>query len=449
MTTVFHKNKPDIKWKGNTLSQLSSSIKLNSRTTSSNNNFFRAQPMKNYRREISSQTPSCNYRISIKIDQINTPGGLSTTNSSKGLAITEDIHLSQNKSFYPNNSITCNYLNPDDPDPNTTSTSVNTLDPAKNALRRLRSSGMTQKKYDIHSTKNYYHDTRQYLNNRNKSFQSNEYFSVRKGDTSVKPGSYLASDNIYSSNTNYSCEKFNLSQDTTFNYKWFDSVTYNVTLPKGMYDLGDLNNVLHNAMANNNHFITKLPYKSKEFFLKFLYNKNNNTLSIESVKYDTNIHNASQYDLISLNIPNTISQFYPTIEILNNEFLSISGFPVGNYPTDITPTSDYAKVTQGSLPSKIQELYYQIHYKPKNYQFATNAAVSSSSLIARKKYDNITNVGSSFRTAFGKQSMNAIAYGSSEYGYTIKDKIGYPMIETPVFKDGQLCKVRKFKYRLA
>ena len=449
MTTVFHKNKPDIKWKGNTLNELSSSIKLNSRTTSSNHDFFRAQPMKNYRREIASQIPSCNYRISVKIDQINAPGGISTTNSSKGLAITNDIHLSQNKSFYPNNSINCSNMNIQDPSSDTTSTSVNTLDPAKNALRRLRSSGMTQKKYDINSTQNYYHDTKQYLNNRNKSFQSNQYFSVRKGDTSVKPGTFLALDNIYSANTTYSCEKFNLSSDTNFNYKWFDSNTYNVTLPKGKYDLSELNNVLHNAMANNNHYILKLPYKSKEFFLKFLYNKSTNTLSIESVKYDTNIHNSSEYDLISLNIPNTINQFYPTIEILNNDFLSISGFPLGNYPSDLTPTPDYAKVTQGSSPSKIQELYYQIYYKPKNYQFATNGAVSSSSLIARKKYDNITNVGSSFRTAFGKQTMNAIAYGSSEYGYTIKEKIGYPMTETPVFKDGELCKVRKFKYRLA
>ena len=45
--------------------------------------------------------------------------------------------------------------------------------------------------------------------------------------------------------------------------------------------------------------------------------------------------------------------------------------------------------------------------------------------------------------------MNAIAYGSSEYGYTIKDKIGYPTVDTPVFKDGKMCRVRKFKYRLA
>lgn len=442
MTTVFNKNKPDFKWKGKTFNQLSSSIKYNLRNTSNNQDFFRAQPMKNYRREISSQEPSCNYRTSIKIHHINAPGGLSTTTHSKGLAITQDLLTSQNKSFYPNNAISCN-----NNDPATTSTAINTLDPAKNALRRLRSSGMTQKKYDIHSTQNYYHDTKQYLNNRNKSFQSNQYFSVRKGDTSVKPGTYLALDNVYSANTNYSCKKFNLSQDTNFNYKWFDSLTYSVTLPKGDYDLSELNNVLHNTMAYNNHYILKLPYKSKEFFLKFLYNNTNNTLSIESVKYDTNIHNASEYDLVSTNIPNTINQFYPTIEILNNDFLSISGFPLGNHPLNTTPNADYAKVVQGSHQSKIQEVYYQIYYKPKNYQFATNAAVSSSSLTARKKYDNITNVGSSFRTAFGKQTMNAIAYGSSQYGYTIKDKIGFPMTETPVFRNGQLCKIKKYKYK--
>ena len=88
-----------------------------------------------------------------------------------------------------------------------------------------------------------------------------------------------------------------------------------------------------------------------------------------------------------------------------------------------------------------------VHYKPSNQRFAIQGAASSSDLIARKKYNTITTVGDSYRTAFGNQTANALAYGVSDYGYTVKDKVGYPMKKTPTFTKYsdtmKICTVRK------
>ena len=78
-----------------------------------------------------------------------------------------------------------------------------------------------------------------------------------------------------------------------------------------------------------------------------------------------------------------------------------------------------------------------LHYKPNNYQFAQQGAVSSSDLIARRRYNTITDAAASYRTAYGLHVANALAYGVPANGYTIKDKIGYPNKTTPsVGKDG-------------
>jgi hypothetical protein len=77
--------------------------------------------------------------------------------------------------------------------------------------------------------------------------------------------------------------------------------------------------------------------------------------------------------------------------------------------------------------------YIPVYYKPNNSQFATQGAVSSSSLTTRLKYDTITTVGSSYRTPYGASMADALAYGVPTGGYTIKDKIGYPVKSTPVF----------------
>lgn len=68
----------------------------------------------------------------------------------------------------------------------------------------------------------------------------------------------------------------------------------------------------------------------------------------------------------------------------------------------------------------------QVVYKPKNSQFAQNGAVSSSSLIARKKYNTITSNAHEYLLPFGAAVANAMSYGISDSIYTYKNRIAFP-----------------------
>jgi len=71
--------------------------------------------------------------------------------------------------------------------------------------------------------------------------------------------------------------------------------------------------------------------------------------------------------------------------------------------------------------------------KPNNSRFYKQGAVSSGDLIARKRYDTITDSAAKFQSAYGNDVANALAYSTNSSTYTIKDKIGYPLKQTPVF----------------
>jgi hypothetical protein len=93
----------------------------------------------------------------------------------------------------------------------------------------------------------------------------------------------------------------------------------------------------------------------------------------------------------------------------------------------------------GSESSKTQ--YVPVYYKPNNSKFATQGAVDSSDRLVRLKYDTITDIGGKMRATYGQQTANALAYGVPVNGYTIKDKIGYPNICTPIIQsDGTMKK---------
>lgn len=157
-------------WKGQTFNQITTTIQKNNGTIGAQNgitntnlrNYFRARPLKIYRREIATNAASrCNYRTSLRIDEFNTPNGYITTNSSNntGLENTLDIHLTQN--IYMRDG--CNLNNIE-----------SCMTQASNALRRVRSSGMIKRKYDpITNDSVYFTNTNQYLNNRNKTYRQN------------------------------------------------------------------------------------------------------------------------------------------------------------------------------------------------------------------------------------------------------------------------------------
>ena len=129
--------------------------------------------------------------------------------------------------------------------------------------------------------------------------------------------------------------------------------------------------------------------------------------------------------------------------MLQNAF----GITNGDYPASSAPTSDTVQII--SSQAELKPKYKVLHYKPNNYQFATQGAVSSSDLVSRKRYNTITDSAVTFRNALGQSVTNALAYGVPANGYTIKDKIGYPLKKTPTFNkynDSMLkCEVRKIK----
>lgn len=90
-----------------------------------------------------------------------------------------------------------------------------------------------------------------------------------------------------------------------------------------------------------------------------------------------------------------------------------------------------------------------VYYKPNNNEFAKQGAVSSSDRTLRKVYNTITSNASAYRSSYGSQTADALAYGVPTPGYTIKDIVGYPNTKVPVIKpDGTLRSCGTYIYRM-
>ncbi len=428
----------EIPWKGTTFQELSAGVKFNSAPNISTTNLFLPNSLRIYRKEIASTTIGrCNPRTSIKIDDYNRPGGIinSNINTNTGLANTGDLIYEKNTCEHPSNTNQCNAF----------------LSPADNARRRVRSSGMI-KKQTVNN--DYYTSTQQYLNSRNISYEQNQYFHVKYGTSTAKPGSAGAISNIYQSNGINKCPKYTIPA-TTFTYYWVDDTANIVNIPAGQYDIDDLNLILQNTMVTNFHYYTTATL-TKIFLLSLGYDSTSNTIIIYA-----NANTLAQYPPSTYSLPLTSPtptwdasyNKIPGVYIPNTTIGNALGFatntPSTTYPYILNRISTVNLSIQGTFNPGIQPRYRRIYYKPNNSQFGVQGAVSSSDRLARKKYDTITTVGSSFRSAFGAQTANALAYGSSAYGYTLKERIGYSMKKTPTFStystEMKQCPVRKLK----
>jgi hypothetical protein len=114
----------------------------------------------------------------------------------------------------------------------------------------------------------------------------------------------------------------------------------------------------------------------------------------------------------------------------NQYFHIVQGNAVAKPGTNAAAGNIYRANTIGFCANSTLK-YVPIYYKPNNPQFGQQGAVSSSSLVARKRYNTITTAASSFRSAYGKQTADALAYGVNTYGYTLKDRVGFPNIKVP------------------
>ena len=441
---------PYFSWKGKTFTQVSSSIRKNGVSGEiTNSSMFRAPPLKLYRREIASFTDlsnvTCNERTSLSIDGYNMPNGsliYATTNSQlNGIYGTKDINLTVNSTERPG---TCT----------NTSVCIET-----NARRRVRSSGMIKRQYNPNKNNDTYcTSTTQYLVSRNRTFQQNQYNYIRVGDPSARPGENLAASNVYSANGINHCSNYFINSDVSFQYNWLDNNSYTVDISSGYYDIDTLNSRFKEKMLTNNHYFINKFNNTNVYLMNITYNNASNGIELQTYAANNTIFNSANYtvptDASSQTWINSNSTLISSYQINGNSiFQNAIGFRAGDYPSSkvgITANQSYvSNYTPG-----IQPKYIPIYYKPNNPQFAQQGGVTASSLIARQKYNAITNSTAIYYKAFGKSVANALAYGVSENGYTIKDKIGYPLTRTPVFSKatGELvncaasnCGVKHFK----
>lgn len=411
-------------WKDQTFYQVSSFIKQNSKVQSlSIQQLMKPMPLKIYRREIASITPKgtgCSNRTSQSIELINQPGS----------TIVAESNVCMNGLV--------NYIN--NPVTECKSTNCNINMPDVDARRRVRSAGMFRKKYDAaKNNSTYCTDRNQYLVSRNLTFSQNQYHFIRQGNNSVKPGSALSSDNLYSPNGISHCIQPYISaanNNNVFQYSWLDGNTYSINIPDGEYDIVSLNNAFQNAMVENNTYFI-INGVSNQFLFNLTYDSTNKIVVITILSYRLFLTlSAPDYILgpgVSVNQPcswvdnntNIVSlpNNSPSIFIPPTNFQRIIGFTPGTY----------SDPTQGSnIPPLITSNYVKMNYKPNNSQFGVQGAVSSSNLILRKKYDTITDTAAKLQSAYGSATANALAYGVTDHQYTLKDQMGFPTRKTPV-----------------
>lgn len=445
-----HNPRVKISWKGRTINQITSSIQKNGTKTgtSTRDVIFRAMPLKIYRREIATNMPAIttqntchNSRVSTSIDELNYPGGSilskSTTNPDTfGQLNTLETPATGNL----NETYGCKGA----------FTSYNCAE--NNARRRCRSSGIIRRVYDnARSEISYFTNTNQYLVSRSKSFAQNQYRHVRLNDISIVTDPLKPKNETYSPNGVSHCPKAYIAAGANvFYYYWIDASgatdfslsdantkRYTVTIPPGNYDIHELNSAFEVVMIKNHHYFIYAPSHSNVFLMKIIYNNTNSAVEIQSFS-SANVSNTLNYL-----IPLGASWTRPTVAAVPVYYFpptgiqKVVGFSSGYYPNvAANPTANKTSgVSYGALSNLSHTVYpsYSItYYKPSNSRFATQGGVSSGDMTQRVKYETISRNGLVFSSALGVNVGNAMSYGISNSVYTVKDKIGYPVILTPV-----------------
>lgn len=433
-----------ISWKGKTFNEISSVIKKNIGDNGAANGkgIFKANPLKIYRRERS--VFNCTNRTSTSLDVINAPGGTtvnSVASDCKGLRTTVDFNLTENKSERPGTSSVC-------------------FSQAEHAKRRVRSNGMIKKNYNVNKNNDqYYTNSSQYLESRAKTFAQNQYYNIRKGDVTIKPGSNRSMFNVYASNGISHCPKYTLTKDVSFSYVWVDNSEHVVNIPAGDQEVGMIREIFRDAQeANKHYFILKNENNRKRFIMDLTYDRDQEKYMFLLEKGGRLSYDDRQaaFDLERNDEGNTFwnnpgQDFIPQIK-LNSEIELLDGLGFDgpqNIPLHRPNDSNnellainFGKVEGVSnRKAKILPQYSAVYYKPSNFKMGVQGAVDSSARVTRLRYDTVTDNAGKYMNAYGRSVGNALAYGVPEGGYTVKDKIGFPLKCTPKFsrfyKDGQ------------
>ena len=157
-----------VSWKDRTFNQITSTIQKNKNTNLSKTDYFKALPLKIYRREIANPGICINRypRTNVSIDEINSPGGYIIRNTSAPGNI-ERIMINKTDNKSENGMCTKNDI---------------LCTPGDIARARVRNSRMNKPKYISHpsyadgtvTNVAFFQNSKQYLNNRMKSFEKNQ-----------------------------------------------------------------------------------------------------------------------------------------------------------------------------------------------------------------------------------------------------------------------------------
>jgi hypothetical protein len=185
-----------VSWKGKTFTQITSKIQKNQISINNNSNIiYRSRPLPIYRREIASQKTSSSTgrnRISAQISAFEQPGGylvnVASSNKCNSLGIESVLDKQTVKPLNQQNEKYCNEKIPFNINDQI---NIKCLSAQSNALRKTRSSGIIKHKY--------YTNTKQYLYNRKRTFEQNQFNYLKSGDRNAIPGSAASFKNTYES----------------------------------------------------------------------------------------------------------------------------------------------------------------------------------------------------------------------------------------------------------
>jgi hypothetical protein len=415
-----HNQMPYIKWKGVPFKQLTTTVSKNKNTNlSKDDHYFRPGPIKLYRREIATNVGQCtNSRISSRIDEFDRPNGYVMTQKglTTGLVNVLDMGIPSSKQETNQCAQSCLSRN----------------SAADNARRRCRSSGNIAKNFDSRrGDASYFTNSKQYLVSRSKTFSQNQYRHVRAPDQSIVTLNSLNTKTFSPNGLSHCPKAYFDGTNNPFSYTWVDGTTKTVNLPNGYYDVADLNRELQTVMTKSLHYLISNITHSYVYLIQFVYNSYANAVELQL--YNTNTYpvgpSNGQYTVPTLAGGggwSYVANVVPTFTVQNNAFQALIGFAAGSYTN---------ANTKGFLSTTAHSLYPShsiMTYKPSNSRFAQQGGVSSSSLVARLKYEAITNTAATFEAPLGKQVANAMSYGVSDNVYTIKTKMGYPGKRTPI-----------------
>jgi hypothetical protein len=221
------KTNTTFKWKGKTFSQVSSILQKNKADGETTNALtLHALPNKLFRREIAiglTQSKEVVYPRSAKATIATTmdyPGATIVSTQSvlcEGIMGTVDLNFSESKTDQQCSSGCNSNLNMENPEFRN-SKYIQSLSMQDNARRRVRSAGMSRPRYSKsnNSEADHYASAGQYMHSRNKTFQQNQFSSLRVGDSTATPGTPASLANEYSSNTIQYCNNSSSSSTTNF-----------------------------------------------------------------------------------------------------------------------------------------------------------------------------------------------------------------------------------------